>query len=163
MKLRLFIILFLCLGLGCASVKPKPKEKEPAKAGDPPKELLELIDGWNSLGDSIVKPGNGAGRDPPAKAALAGWKRAQKEPEQREAFADIPKVIQAIRQAKFCHGQGWFTLPWLFGKNRNGEFNVVKLLAGAHERGSGNGKRNSATDPGSSYISGASGPGISDI
>ena len=138
-------------------------KKEPAKAGDPPEGLLELIDGWNGLGASIIKSGNGARRDPPAKAALAGWKRAQKEPEQQEAFQDVPKVIQAIRQAKFCHGQGWFSLPWLFGKNRNGEFNVVKLLAGAHNEGAKNGKRNPNTDPGSTYIAGATGPGIGDI
>lgn len=136
--------------------------KEPVKAGDPPEGLLELIDGWNSLGDSIVKPGNGARRDPPAKAVLAGWKRAQKEPEQRDAFRDIPKVLDAIRQARFCHGGGWFSLPWLFGKNQNGEFNVVKLLAGAYERNA-NGKRNPNDDPGSSYVPGAAGPGIGDV
>jgi hypothetical protein len=107
--------------------------KAPAKAGDIPAGLLELIEGWNSLGNQIVKPGNGARRDPPAEAVLSGWKRALKNPEQRKHFQDIPAVLEKIKAAKYCHQQGWFTLPWLFGKNAKKEFNIERLMAGAHE------------------------------
>lgn len=104
---------------------------KPADA-DVPAELLALIDGWNKLGNQIVMPGNGARRDQPAKAVLAGWNRASKNPEQRKAFEDVPALLVAIRTARFCHRQGWFTLPWLFGSNKNRECNVIRLLAGAY-------------------------------
>lgn len=42
-------------------------------------------------------------------------------------------MLAAIQGAQFCHGQGWFTLPWLFGTNKNREFNICRLLAGAHD------------------------------
>jgi hypothetical protein len=102
-------------------------------SADYPAGLLELIDGWNSLGNRIVKPGNGARRDPPAEAVLSGWKRALKNREQRKHFQDIPAVLEKIKAAKYCHQQGWFTLPWLFGKNAKKEFNIERLMAGAHE------------------------------
>ena len=116
--------------------------KKPATAGAPPSRLLELIDGWNALPAGVVKHGNGAKRDQIAKAVLAGWRRSQNEPEQREAFTDIPALLEAIQRATFCHGQPWFTPAWLFGKNRNGEFNALKLLNGDYEA-SGNGRPNS--------------------
>ncbi|MDY0171167.1 MAG: hypothetical protein RBS80_31800 [Thermoguttaceae bacterium] len=120
--------------------KPNPTKKAPADAGSPPAGLLELIDGWNALGSSIVAKGNGARRDPTSQAAIKGWAKAMKNPEQREALESIPAVLGAIRRAKFCHGQGWFTIPWLFGKNDKGEFNICRLLAGAHnEIGNHNG------------------------
>jgi hypothetical protein len=124
--------------------KPKNKREKSATADEPPGKLLELIDGWNALPPGIVKPGNGARRDPPAKATLKGWAKAQKEPEQREAFADIPALLEALKRAKACHGQDWFSVPWLFGTNKNGEFNVVKVLNGQHDtpwsNSNGNGK-----------------------
>lgn len=119
-------------------------KKKPAGAGEPPAKLLELIDGWNALPAGIVKPGNGANRKPPSKAALKGWAKAQGEPEQREAFADIPALLEALKRAKACHGQDWFTVPWLFGTNKNREFNVAKVLNGQHDtpwsKANGNGK-----------------------
>lgn len=106
------------------------KREKPASAGDIPVGLVELIDGWNSLGPNIVMVGNGADRDPPAKETLAGWHRAMKHPDQRAALQDIPALLTAILGAKFCHGQPWFTVPWIFGKNKNGELNICRLLAG---------------------------------
>jgi hypothetical protein len=92
-----------------------------------------LIDGWNALGPGIVRPGNGIRANPPGKALLAGWRRAEKDRELGEAVADVPRLLAAIRRARFCHGQGWFTLPWIFGRNRNGELNATRLLAGCHD------------------------------
>jgi len=115
-----------------------------------PAELLTLIDGWNSLGESIVKPGNGARRDPPAKVVLRGWDRAQKNPDQRQALQDLPRLFQEIRKATFLHGQGWFTLPWLFGTNKNQELNICRLLSGAYNEigGAKNGNRIKPPRPG---------------
>jgi hypothetical protein len=116
--------------------RPNEQEKErPADAGAVPAGLVELIDGWNGLGEQIVKPGNGARKDPPAEETLSGWRRAMKHPAQRAAFSDTPGLLTAIRGAKFCHGQPWFTLPWLFGKNKNGEMNVCRLISGAYTNG----------------------------
>jgi len=105
-----------------------------------PAELLAFIDDWNELGSSIVKPGNGVRRDPPAKAILKGWAKVARERELSDVFADIPRFLNAIRGAKYCHGQGWFTLPWLFGKNRDGEFKAVKLVNGGYTDANGNGQ-----------------------
>ena len=108
------------------------KARKPAKPGID-QALRTLIDGWNELGPAIVKPGNGAKKSPPAQAVTAGWARAKANGEQSEPFSDIPAVLAAIREASYCHTQGWFTLPWLFGKNKNGEFNINKLMNGAHD------------------------------
>jgi hypothetical protein len=131
--------------VGCTQKEPSRRNPfnqtaSPANAGSIPQGLLDLIDGWNALGDAIVKPGNGAKRNPPSKAVRAGWNRAQDNRELGECFADMPKLFSAIRRAKFCHGQGWFTLPWLFGKNKNGELNAVRILAGVHDGERRNGK-----------------------
>jgi hypothetical protein len=137
---------------------PAPKkEKKPAGAGDIPAGLLELIDGWNELGEQIVKQGNGAKRDRPAKETLKGWDRAMKDPDQRKLLADIPVLLTAVRGATFCHGQGWFTLPWLFGKNKNGELNIVRLSAGAYNSGGNNAQRQSAISPGQVHDPNATG------
>lgn len=117
-------------------LNPNP-EKAPARASvvasEAPAGLPELIDGWNSLPSGVVKRGNGARRDPPSRAAIAGWNRAMKIAEQRNALQDIPRVLEAIRGAKFCHSKPWFTVPWLFGRNKNGEFNILRLLEGGHD------------------------------
>lgn len=115
-------------------------EQRVADPGTPP-ELLALIDGWNALGTDLV--GSTTRRDPPAKAVLRGWARLKREPELAVAFQDTAKILDAIRAARFCHGQPWFRLPWLFGSGRSGEFNVVKLLEGAyrHGRDAGNDRR----------------------
>ncbi len=126
----------------------KKTKRAPADAGAPA-GLLELVDGWNDLGSKIVRDGNGARRDPPAKATLTGWARAQRDPELHDALADVPALLAAIRKAKFCHGQGWFTLAWIFGRNRNGELNAAKLLNGAHDDGQRtNGQAGAAIGPG---------------
>jgi hypothetical protein len=110
------------------------------------------------LGEQIVMQGNGARRNPPAKETVKGWYRAMKNAEQRQALSDIPALLTAIRNAKFCHGQGWFTVPWLFGKNKNGELNVVRLLAGAHNNGESNhARRQSAIGPGQLFDDNATG------
>jgi hypothetical protein len=119
------------------------KEKKSAPAGAAvPADLLELIGGWNTLGPGIVKKGNGASLSP-SKAVLTGWRRVQKEPELRESLKDIPAILAAILKARFCHQQGWFTLPWIFAKNKSREWNLERLLAGAHER-SQDGRRGAA-------------------
>jgi hypothetical protein len=130
--------------------KNEKKELVPAAAGEMPAGLLELIDGWNALGNQIVKPGNGARRDPPAKAVLAGWKQAMKEHEQRDHFQDIPAVLEKIKAAKYCHQQSWFTLPWLFGRNQKQEYNIERLMADAHTGANrnGSGKRDTTPGPG---------------
>jgi hypothetical protein len=106
-----------------------------------------LIDGWSHLGPSIVASGNGARKDPPAKAVLSGWKRAQKEPEQSAHLKDIQGVLGAIRAAEFCHGQAWFTVPWLFAKNKCGEFNLSRLMSGAYNQKGSNGNANGSRKP----------------
>lgn len=122
------------------------ESKKPAGAGDIPADLASLIDGWNSLGEHIVKKGNGARREPPAKAVVKGWRGATADPERREAFKDIPVLLEAIRTARFCHRQDWFSLPWLFGFNKKGEPNGVRvingLLEGETTNGNGNHKSN---------------------
>jgi len=118
--------------------EPLNKKKKPATAGAPPEDLLALIDLWNGLKEGIIKPGNGARRDPPSQAAAKGWRRAMRNPEQRAAFRDLAAIGTAIQAADFCHGQPWFRIEWLFGNNKTGEHNIVKLLAGGYER-NGNG------------------------
>ena len=122
------------------------KTKRGKAAAGIPAGLLELIDGWNGLADGIVRNGNSARRDPPAQASLSGWKKAAKNPEQAPFLADIPAVLAAIRGAKFCHGQGWFDVPWLFGRNKNAEFNIVRLMAGAYNGDNGHASRNGTSE-----------------
>ena len=71
------------------NLNPNPK-RAPGAGGTLDEKLVELIDGWNQLGPSIVASGNGARKDPPAKAVLSGWKRARKEPEQSAASGRCP-------------------------------------------------------------------------
>lgn len=112
---------------------------------DPPDpRLLRLIDLWNGLPRDIVAKGNGANRDPPSKAVMAGWKRAVADPEIRE-FLDPERIITAARKALFCHGKPWFSLPWLFARNKRGEPNLSRLLAGLFDNPDGeqgNGRTN---------------------
>jgi hypothetical protein len=112
--------------------RTRPK-RESGQAAPPPPELLVLIDGWNALEPSIVKPGNGARRDPISKAVLQGWQRVNRDPEAREAFRDLPALLAAIRKARFCHGQDWFDLEWMFSKNKARKWNAVKVLNGQHD------------------------------
>jgi len=114
------------------------KNEEKKESAAVPQGLLGLIDGWQNLGPTIVLPGNGVGnRLAPAKALLAAWNRTERDRELRAAVSDVPALMSAIRKAKFCHRQGWFTPAWLFGKNKNGELNSERLLAGAHDGNDG--------------------------
>jgi len=124
------------------------QEKVPATAGDLDGRLAELINGWNSLGASIVRKGNGARVNPPAKAVIDGWKRSTTDRELREALADIPALLTAIRDARFCHAQPWFNLPWIFAKNKNRELNAARLLAGCLDGCNSNGRAKISIGPG---------------
>lgn len=115
----------------------KNKEEEQRKnkqrsASQPPQGLLALIDGWNGLPEGIVT--QKARRDQPAKELLAGWNRLAKDTDAHELLTDVPAILDAIRDAEFCHGQGWFTLAWLFGRNRSGELKLERLLNGGYRQ-----------------------------
>jgi len=111
------------------------RKSSPAGAGALSLKLTELIGGWNALGPTIVKVGNGARRNPPSKVVLRGWERAQRDPELAVALSDVPALLGAIRKARFCHRQDWFSLPWILGRSRDGELHVTKLLNGAYDHG----------------------------
>jgi len=51
-------------------------------------------------------------------------------------------LLTAIRGAKFCHGQGWFTLPWIFATNSKQEYNIIRLISGAHNEGGNHARKN---------------------
>lgn len=115
---------------------PNPdEERAPTTAAKIPNAdlLFRLIDTWNALPPDIVKPGNGARREPPGKEVIKGWRRVQNDTEAREPFSDLERLKDAIEKARFCHGRGWFSLPWMFGTNKNGEWNAVKLLKGGFD------------------------------
>jgi len=116
------------------------KKSARGKAADHefPPGLSSLIHEWNALPKDIVRPGNGA-RNPPAKGLVTRWRTAQKDSDLRTVLADVPTLVAAIRRARYCHGQGWFTLAWLFGKNKTGEQKLLRLLAGAYDNAT-NGK-----------------------
>lgn len=113
-------------------------------AGGCPPELLELIGWWNDLrAKSLVQSGVSA--DPPSEAVRKGWSRVQRSALLREKLADTEKLTHAISKASLCR-EGWFRLEKLLGgKNRDGEYIVVKLLEGAYA-GNRNGGYN-ARDP----------------
>ena len=105
----------------------------PATASDAPAGLLELIDGWNGLGRQDRPQGRRRGiRDPPAGGPVCtAGNEPSKTQSRAHSSADVPAVLAAIRGAKFCRGEGWFTIPWLFEcRNKNSEFNIVRLMAG---------------------------------
>lgn len=107
------------------SLKPKPRESPT------PDGVLPLIDAWNSLPRSMIT--HKVRREPPSDAARKGWKRIQSHREPRDALSDPKAVAEAIKRATFCHGQGWFRFEWLFGKNKNHQWNAVKLMEGGFE------------------------------
>lgn len=138
---------------------PIPSPQEESAPGDsanlPNAELLfRLIELWNELKPETVRRGNGASKDKPAQAVIKGWRRVQRDPEAQKAFEDLDLLHKAIRKAKFCHGKGWFTLPWLFGKNKYGEWNAVKLISGGYDDDNhcrNNGRRKGSIGPGQRY------------
>ena len=115
------------------SSSPSPPPEEERSAACPPQGLLDLIDGWSKLGNSIVATGNGVTVNKPSKVLKAAWKRTKLDKQLREAVSDVPALMAAIRKATFCHKQGWFTPVWLLSKNKNGELNSERILAGAHD------------------------------
>lgn len=134
---------------------PEKERARVAPAEIPKSEILfRLIDLWNELPEEIVRSGNGAKRDKPAQAIVKGWRRVQGDREAQEPFSDPERLKEAIGRAKFCHRQGWFTLPWLFGRNKNGEWNAVKLLNGGYDDDThcrSNGQRRASVGPGQRY------------
>ena len=95
----------------------------------------------NGLADWIVASGNGARRDPPAKAVLSGWTRATKNPEQRDALKDIPAVLATIASADSATVKGGSVCRGCSVGTRNREFNICRLMAGAYNGGKEDGNR----------------------
>ncbi len=104
-----------------------------------PNLLSEVIAEWNVLGPSVGPPIRNPLRPP--KALLEVYKRIERDGELREAFSDLPAIMAAIRKAKYCHRQPWFTLPWIFTRDKETkELRVHRILNGVYDNGS-NGKR----------------------
>lgn len=92
--------------------------------------LLELAKAWNELGAAIAPA---VKLDPLPKAVREGWKKVHADPEVRAVFDNIPALMKAIRAATFCHGKGYFTLAWIFTRDRQTkELRAAKILAGAY-------------------------------
>lgn len=121
------------------SSQAKPSQvKDCAQSGDrlPARDQLdELIDSWNELPPKVAPSVQKRNAQP----ILKGWKKVQREPDLKAAFADIPHLMSKIRSGEVLHGQGWFRFVWLFGKGQSGEWNVQKILGGNYEQ-SGNQK-----------------------
>lgn len=98
---------------------------------DSDQRLDALIDAWNSLPKEIATPVKARRTE----AILQGWRRVQKADEAREWFDNPVAIAGMIRASKFCHAKGWFRLPWLFQKGKTGEWNILKLMEGAYQRG----------------------------
>lgn len=90
-----------------------------------PDQLDMLIDAWNQLPDGIAPRCNK--RSAPLVTA---WQRATGQPDVVAALSDVSKLMAAIREGSFLHGQPWFKFSWLFHKSRSGEFNAVKIIEG---------------------------------
>lgn len=118
------------------------KESSDSQSGDcspslPKQEQLDsLIDSWNSLPKDMAPPVVKRDSEP----IMSGWKKVQRTPALREAFADIPHLMSKIRDGTFLHRQSWFRFAWLFGK-KNGEWNVIKILQGVYVDGGGTKQR----------------------
>ncbi|MFH1300684.1 MAG: hypothetical protein ABIK07_06450 [Planctomycetota bacterium] len=120
----------------------KEKEKKETQSGDcspslPNEDQLNfLLDSWNELPKSIAPQVSNHRSD----SIITGWKKVQRTPELKAAFADIPHLMAKIRDGTFLHGNGWFKFSWLFGK-KNSEWNVLKILDGNYERNENGGRR----------------------
>jgi len=88
-----------------------------------PDQLDTLIGAWNQLPDGIAP--RCAKCSPPLVAA---WTQATRQPEVAAALNDVPTLVAAIREGSYLHGKGWFKFPWLFGKDRSGEWNAIKIV-----------------------------------
>ena len=140
---------------------PIPKDPIPKQARAPSKrseakipneaKLDELIDGINALPRGFIPRVQAKRSDP----IVTGWTAVQGSTEileafsddekpikLREAFSDVPRIIQAIREASFAHRhrKKWFKLVWLFGKSgKPQERNIGKLLSGNYRDDNSNG------------------------
>lgn len=98
----------------------------PVSAKDPPK-LIELVDGWNSLAEQFALP-----RCKISSGLKKKWNAAQRDREKREALADVPKLLQAVKNSTFIHGKSNWTLQSLFNANKCGESKLLQTLRGAY-------------------------------
>lgn len=93
-------------------------------------DLLAGIDAWNSLPRELRGPN--VDRDAPNQATVKAWVRRGRNPELRKLTEDFEALMNAVRDASFLHGKGFFTFAWLFGTGQSGEWNAEKLLNGAY-------------------------------
>ena len=90
-----------------------------------PDQLDTLINAWNQLPNGI------APRCVKRTATLVtAFQRANGQHEVQDALSDIPKLMAAICEGAFLHGQSWFKFSWLFSKSRAGEWNACKITGG---------------------------------
>ncbi len=89
-----------------------------------PDQLDTLIDAWNQLPDGIAP--RCSKRSAPLVTA---WQRATGQPDVAASLSDVAKLMVAIRDGSFLHGQPWFKFSWLF-KSRSGESNAAKIVSG---------------------------------
>lgn len=90
-----------------------------------PDQLDRLIDAWNQLPDGIAPRCNKR-----SATLVTAWQRATGQPDVAAVLSDAAKLMAAIREGSFLHGQPWFKFSWLFHKSRSGEFNAVKIIEG---------------------------------
>lgn len=90
-----------------------------------PPVLEALITAWNELPAGIAPRCTKR-----SSAIVSAFKRANGQPEVAAALSDVAKVMAAIREGSFLHGQNWFKFSWLFGKDRAGEWNACKIIEG---------------------------------
>lgn len=128
--------------------KKEKSDPQPDGSGPPPdpkvpnsEKLDELISAFEALPPGIGhKIQNRRGKE-----ILKGWRRVQRDPEWRQAFEDIPKLMARIRDGTYLHGQGWFRFVWLFATGKTGEKNVLKILEDRYdERKKGAERKNPA-------------------
>jgi hypothetical protein len=103
--------------------KPKTTGTFKTQARIVPDELDELIAAWNQLPDSIAPRCSKR-----SESLVRIWKSATGHADVAAALNDVPKLMSAIRESPFLHGKGWFKFSWLFGKDRSGEWNVIKIV-----------------------------------
>ncbi len=129
-------------GTTCQGTRSKEQEPENKNQDIFPNLLSEVIEGWNALGPDIGPPIRNPNKPP--KAILEVYKRLERDDELREAFSDVPAIMAAIRKATYCHGEGWFTLPWIFTRDQHTkELRVQRILNGVY-RSKGNGSQKPA-------------------
>lgn len=104
-----------------------------------PDQLDQLIVAWNELPEGI------APRCHKRSEAIARlWKSATRHADVAAALNDVPKLVAAIGESSFLHGQNWFRFSWLFGKSRSGEWNVCKIIEGNYRDRSNNKPKSAA-------------------